>query len=81
MSPNGKQIASVIVHDEGALGGSIEVRYEKLYGGIINKGKTIYIDRLSEPKVEWIGNSRIRIDQVIIDIDNNDIMDRRKEKY
>jgi len=32
ISPNRKQIASVIVHDEGALGGSIEVRYEKLYG-------------------------------------------------
>jgi len=78
MSPNRKQIASVIVHDEGALGGSIEVRYEKLYGEIIKKSKTIYRDRLSEPKVEWIGNNKIKIDQVIIDIDNYDIMDRRK---
>ncbi|MBU5675872.1 DUF5412 domain-containing protein [Alkaliphilus sp. MSJ-5] len=78
MSPDKKHSASIIVHDEGALGGSIEVQYERLYGGIIKKSRPIYIDRLSEPKIEWIDNYKIQIDDVIINIKDRDVIYRRK---
>ncbi len=77
ISPNEKQVASVIMHDEGALGGSIEVQYEKLYGGIIKKSKTIYRGGLNEPEIKWIGNNKIKIDEMIINIDDKDVMYKR----
>lgn len=65
------------MHDEGALGGSIEVQYEKLYGGIINKSKTIYRGGLNEPEIEWVGNNKIKIDEMIINIDDKNVMYKR----
>lgn len=78
ISPDKKRGASTIIYDQGALGGSLEIQYERLYGGIIKKSRPIYWDRLSEPKIEWIGNDKIKINDEIIDVNNKDTIYRRK---
>ena len=77
ISPDKRYNAAVIVQDQGALGGAIEVRAERLYGGIVKKSRVIYTDRLSEPKIQWVNDHTIKINDLEIDLNERNILGKK----
>ncbi|WP_026476091.1 hypothetical protein [Alkaliphilus transvaalensis] len=80
ISPDGKQAATVVIYDQGALGGSLEVKHERNLGGLIIKSRPVYRDRLIDLEVHWINNHEIKINDVVIDVSKRrGMIDGRKK--
>lgn len=70
-SPNNKQMIEVYSIDEGALGGSTQVRLAQKYSYIFKKSRLIYSGHYGEANVvKWVDSKHVQIDGKDIDVTN-----------